>query len=185
LRRHRTLLASPGITQASDPSIDGFCRYVAFQAGVRVLVRDLARGRTLRVARGTDPEIETDGKGIAYVRRGQVYFRRLSRDERPVRAVGREFLVSDTRFGTPGSGTSSDPVVDDHGHHVAFVSTATDLCTQRCQFPPLNRYAKPENRAWNPSVVPSGDANGPTSDVYSTHARRSREQRLGHGQRKL
>lgn len=46
------------------------------------------------------------------------------------------------------------------------MSAATDLCTQRCQFPPLNRYAKPENRALDPSVVPSGDANGSITDIY-------------------
>jgi hypothetical protein len=166
LRTGRTLLASPGLTGAQDPSIDGFCRYVAFQAGVRVLVRDLAHGRTLRVARGSEPDIETDGKGIAYVRGGQVYYRRLTRTTAPIRVSGRELLVSDTRAGAPGNGPSSDPVVDDHGGHVAFVSAATDLCTGRCRFPPLTSWVKPGDRAWDPGSAPSGDANGPMTDVY-------------------
>jgi Tol biopolymer transport system component len=167
LSRGRTILASPGVTDAHNVSIDGHCRYVAFQAGVRVLIRDLLHRRTLRVARGSDPDIETDGRGIAYVRAGQVYFRHLTRTRRHLVATrGRELLVSDTATGGPGNGLSSDPVVDDHGHHIAFVSAATDLCTDRCQFPSLTKWVKPSDRAWDPSAVPSGDANGPITDIY-------------------
>jgi hypothetical protein len=166
LRRLTTVLASPRAFNASNPSIDGHCRYVAFQAGVRVLVRDLLHRRTLRVARGGDPDIETDGRGITYVRGGQVYYRRLTRNARMVATRGRELLVSDTVSGGPGNGVSSDPVVDDHGHHVAFVSAATDLCAQRCEFPPLTQWVKPADRPWDPAAVPSRDANGPVTDIY-------------------
>jgi len=54
--------------------------------------------------------------------------------------------------------------VDDHGHHVAFESTATNLCVDICQIP---YHPPPDWRKLDPGDTPGGrDANGPISDIY-------------------
>jgi hypothetical protein len=166
LRRHRTLLESPALTNAGEPSIDGFCRYIAFSAGVRVLIRDIAQRRTLRVARGGDPDLETDGKGVTYERRAQIYYQRLRVVHGVLARRGKERLISDTRTGGPGNGPSTNPVIDDHGRHVAFESTATDLCTDRCDFPPLYPWEQSTEQQNDPAESAQGDANGSMSDIY-------------------
>jgi hypothetical protein len=150
LRRGRTALASAGRRGARNATIDGRCQSVVFESGGSVWVAHLASGRVLRLARGTDPDQQTNGEGVAYVRDGQVRHRRfsLARRGRSVRLrPGRERLVSDAATGRPGNGVSSRPVVDDAGHYVAFESTATDLCRDRC-------------------AGISEDANGPMPDVF-------------------
>jgi hypothetical protein len=151
LKAHRTLLASRGSRSASDAAIDGRCGSVSYSAGGWVLLRDLHSNQVLRVARGADPDQQTDGKGVAYESHGQVYLQRVVRHRNGLALSGRAILISDTRQRRPGNGVSSNPTVDDHGAHVAFESTATDLCTNRC-----------------PGFKTSGqiDQNGPVSDVF-------------------
>jgi hypothetical protein len=164
LATRSTLLVSARRVSAEHPSIDGRCRYVAFQSGVLVLVRDLHAHRTLRVARGAEPDLQTDGAGIAYARGGQVYYQALRFSRWGLRKRGAERLVSAARGGAAGNGISGGPSVDDHGHYVAFESTATNLCVDICQLP----YHPPPNwRKLDPGDTPAGrDANGSISDIY-------------------
>jgi hypothetical protein len=158
LRRHVTTLVSVGEKDAHDGSIDGRCRYVSFDARGRVFVRDLTARRTRTVAVGSRPDLQTDGRGVVYDRAGQVYYQALG----PRGRRGPERLVSDNRLGQPGNGASGNGAVDDHGHFVAFESTATDLCTARCRFDHGQNYAPGRD----PAKVPSGDANGAMSDIF-------------------
>jgi hypothetical protein len=140
LRARRTWLVSHRVRDARDPVVDGRCETVTFAAGGRVLVADARRRAVFVVARGADPDQQTNGEGVAS-------YRVERRGARTALRRGRERLVSDTRAGRPGNGVSGDPAADDRGHYVAFESTATDLCVRRC-------------------TGVSADANGATSDVF-------------------
>jgi len=107
LASRATLLASAGHRSAERPSIDGRCRYVAFEAGILVLVRDLHARRTLRVGRGSEPDLQTDGAGIAYARGGQVYYQALQLTGRGLRKRGAERLASAGRAGAPATGSAA------------------------------------------------------------------------------
>jgi hypothetical protein len=148
LSKRKTLLISAGSSYATDASIDGACRAVAYAAGGWVLLRDLRSGQLLHIGRGENPDQQTDGGGVAYDSGGQVYLQRVARTHRGLLVRrGRPALVSDTPAGAPANGVSTNPAVDDHGNHVAFQSTATDLCAAYdCTA-----------RTW---------ANGPVSDVF-------------------
>lgn len=141
-RGSRTILASPGRRDARNGVVDGKCRTVTFESRGKVYARDLLRKTTLTLARGRNPDQQTNGKGAAYERGGQIYHRRFQRVTRRTRSgrrikvlkrVGRELLVSATRRGKRGNGRSRNPSADDNGHYVAFDSTATNLCTRTCR----------------------------------------------------
>jgi hypothetical protein len=130
-----TRLVSVGRSDAHDAVIDGRCRTLTFMAGKLVYVAEVATGRSFAVSRGTQADEQTNGRGAAYVRGRQVYYRSFSLVRRGARRLlrrGRERLVSDDRRGRPGNGPSGDPSLDDRGHYVAFQSRATDLCIHRC-----------------------------------------------------
>lgn len=136
LRRGRTLLVSPAQGDATGATVDGRCETVVFAAGSSVWVTHLASGRTFRLAPGADPDQQTNGEGAVYERGGQVWYRSFDLVRRGSRILlrrGRERLVSDDRRGRRGNGRSSNPVLDDSGHYVAFESTATNLCLRRCK----------------------------------------------------
>jgi hypothetical protein len=166
LRNRTTTLVSPHINGAGGASIDGRCRMVAFQAQGGVLVRDIAAETTRAVARGGDPDLQTDGRGVAYTRAGQIYYRELSPSAKGIKAVGREYLVSNNSKGHPGNGYSAHPAVDDHGKHIAFDSTATDLCTDRCPVGPFFPMPNTSAPSLQPGGYPNRDANGPIRDVF-------------------
>lgn len=135
LRAKRTRLASRDVRDARNAVVDGRCASVTFESRGRVYVTDLRRGRIFFLARGRDPDQQTNGEGVAYERAGQVWYRgfRLRSRAATVRLQrGRERLVSDTRSGRPGNGRSGDAALDDAGRYVAFESTSTDLCIRRC-----------------------------------------------------
>src|SRR4051812_15728258 len=154
LRRNRTSLLSPGLKDAHDAVVDGRCKTVTFEARGSVWVTPVATGRPLRVATGTDPDQQTNGEGVAYVRAGQVWYRpfKISRGHLH---RGSEQLVSATVRNQPGNGASANPSLDDSGHYVAFESAATDLCVGAC-------------------TGPGADRNGAGTDIFrrtlSTHA---------------
>jgi TolB protein len=127
LRAHRTSLVSIGSRSATHASIDGACSTVAYEAGGWVLVRDLRSRQVLHVARGENPDQQTDGLGVAYDHAGQVYLQRIAHRGAALVRRGRAILISNARTGAPANGASTKPAVDDHGDHVAFQSTATDL----------------------------------------------------------
>jgi hypothetical protein len=151
IRSRRTTLVSVGQDGATDPVIDGECQFVTYSQNGVVFLRDLVAGRTYGIAHGVQPDQETDGKGVAYVRNGQVYYQAFEKvfnhGHPKVVQRGGERLVSAGAHGA-GNGASAHPSVSDNGDYVAFESTATNL--------------------W------SHDDNGPVSDVFrrtmSSHA---------------
>ena len=136
LNRKRTTLVSVGHSGARNGVVDGECEFVTYEASGSVFVRDLEAAKTTRIARGTNPDQQTNGKGVAYERRGQVYqqsFQKVfNKGNQTVKRIGRELLVSAGARGR-GNGRSANPAADDNGHYVAFESTATNLCTNLCQ----------------------------------------------------
>ena len=154
LKTKETFLVSVGHKNATNGVVDGECEFVTYEAARTVWVRDLVQGKTTKIAKGTNPDQNTNGKGVAYERGGQIrwqaFQRVFNRGNPVVKKQGRELLVSDAASGGGGNGVSQNPTVDDNGHYVAFESTATNLCTGRCK-------------------VASGggvDRNGAVSDIY-------------------
>ncbi len=77
LRAHKTTLVSRGIHAAArNPSIDGECRHVAFDAGGKVYKVKVHGGRPHRIGAGGDPDYALDGSAIVWVRRGDVVIHR-------------------------------------------------------------------------------------------------------------
>jgi hypothetical protein len=150
LKSRTTQLVSVGSRNATHGVVDGECEFVTYQAGASVYVRDLENPRTYRIGRGSDPDQQTNGKGVAYARGGQIYyqayFRKFNQGEPRIVKKGREVLVSAGTRGR-GNGVSSNPAIDDNGFYVAFQSTATNLCTSLCK-------------------GVSEDRNGPVEDVF-------------------
>lgn len=80
LAARRTVLVSRGIgAAATNPSIDGACQRVAFQASGRVYVAGVRRGRPQRLGAGAEPDVSLDGSAIVWVRGGRVVLRRAGR----------------------------------------------------------------------------------------------------------
>jgi hypothetical protein len=141
-----THVVAPGASDAVQPTIDGACRFVSYAAGGTVFVAKVAGGTPLAIAQGDQPDQETDGRGVTYVRNGQVWYQRYARGRHGLRKRGPERLVSAGRSGA-GNGPSAHPSVNANGEYVAFESAATNLCQGLCR-------------------GISGDRNGATSDVF-------------------
>lgn len=131
LRRKTTKLVSFGLTNAENASIDSKCSVVAFDANGSVYIRDLLKQKTSKIGTGTNPSIQNNGKGLAFVRGGHIYDQQIVRKFRHKNnfvKVGRTVLVDRNSAGEPGNGTSANPSTDDNGYYVAFESTSTNLC---------------------------------------------------------
>lgn len=135
LRSRRTTLVSVGQDGATNPVIDGACEFVTYDVAGTVYVRDLRAGRTYEMGQGVQPDQATDGKGVAYVRDGQVWyqaFQKIHNHGHPkVVKSGHERIVSAGAHGA-GNGPSSNPSVSDDGDYIAFESAATNLCQDAC-----------------------------------------------------
>jgi hypothetical protein len=76
LAHGRTKLVSRGIgAAATNPSIDGSCKTVGFEAGGRVYVAKVG-GSVKSLGSGHDIDLALDGKGVTWVSGGQVKLRR-------------------------------------------------------------------------------------------------------------
>jgi hypothetical protein len=154
LAHGRTTLVSGGVAEAVHPTIDGSCQFVAFESGGVVFVGNVRTGTSYPIAQGSDPDQETDGRGVTYVRGGQVWYQRYAPGRHDLVKRGPERLVSAGRQG-PGNGASTNPSVSANGDYIAFESTATNLCNELCR-------------------GVSSDRNGSVSDVFrrtmSSHA---------------
>jgi len=146
LASHRTRVVAPGMTDAEHPTIDGDCHLVTFDAGGTVYVAKIDGGAPLAIAPGSQPDQETDGRGVTYVRNGQIWYQRYARGRHGLAKRGHERLVS-AGGGGPGNGASAHPSVNANGEYIAFESTATNLCAGSCR-------------------GISGDRNGSTSDIF-------------------
>jgi hypothetical protein len=140
-----------------DPVVDGECSLVSYESSGTIYVKSLGSGHVEKVAKGYNPDMETDGKGVAFDRPGnngheQVYYHALDKSGHE---VGGDILVSDdAQTGGEGNDDSSDPNLNDNGAYVFFESNATDLCTNRCQ-------------------GVSTDRNGHTTDVFRRTIKRT------------
>jgi hypothetical protein len=94
LRAGRTTLVSTGITNAANPSIDGRCRQVAFEAGGRVYSASATRGRPRSVGRGGNPDYSLDGTALVWEAGSAIMVRRGGRTNRV--ATGDNPTVSDS-----------------------------------------------------------------------------------------
>jgi WD40-like Beta Propeller Repeat len=151
LLTRRTVLASGYPPGASDPVIDGACQLVSYEQAGTIFVRDLAARQTYKIARGTQPDQQTDGEGVAYSRGGQVWYqayRRIHKHGHRARLARASAprLVSAGARGR-GNGISTQASVSDNGDYIAFASTSTNLCTDTCR-------------------GISRDRNGPVSDIF-------------------
>ena len=157
LKSNKTTLVSSGnFNDAHNAKVDGECTMVVFENAGKIWGRDLRPkikekkgrvGQVLFIAQGTNPDIETDGKGVAYERNNQVYYQAFRFEfRRGFVKLGKQKLVSSTPGGAPGNGISKNPDLDDLGRYVAFESTATDLCGD--------------------CTGVQGDRNGSVSDVF-------------------
>jgi hypothetical protein len=146
LARGNTTLVSVGETDAMHPAIDGGCQLVAYEAGGTVYLANIATGASYPIAQGSEPDQETDGRGVTYVRGGQVWYQRYARTRDGIAKRGPERLVSAGAHG-PGNGASDHPSVNANGDYIAFESTATNLCQDLCR-------------------GVSSDRNGAVSDIY-------------------
>lgn len=131
LKRKTTKLVSFGLANAHHPSIDGRCDSVTFEASGSVYLRDLTKAKTLKIGSGTNPDQQNNGKGVAFERGGQIYYQAYVRKFRAKNNFvkdGKTKLVSSTKSGQKGNGTSANPQMDDNGYYIAFESTSTNLC---------------------------------------------------------
>jgi hypothetical protein len=94
LRAKQTRLVSRGISgAASDPSIDGACRNVAFVSGNRILVAGVASGRPRVIGTGRNPDFSLDGSAVTWERGNSIVLRRNGRTS--VVGPGQNPTVSD------------------------------------------------------------------------------------------
>lgn len=157
LKRNTTTLVSTGaFNNAHNPKLDGECQMVVFENDGKIWGKDLRpklkerkgkKGQVVFIAQGTNPDMETDGKGVAFESGGQVYYQAFRFEfRRGFVKLGKRKLVSSAASGAPGNGTSKNPDMDDLGRYVAFESTATNLCDD--------------------CTGVAGDRNGAVSDVF-------------------
>ena len=79
LAHGRTKLVSRGIgAAATNPSIDGSCKSVGFEAGGRVYLAKVG-GSVKSLGSGHDIDLALDGKGVTWVSGGKVKLRRAGR----------------------------------------------------------------------------------------------------------
>src|SRR4051794_26161486 len=135
-----TLVSPPGV-DARDGVVDGECDTITYESGGAIYVYWVEKGQSFQIARGFNPDQQTDGKGVAYDRGGQVYYQSFEQKSVKYKSgknkgkhhtvfqkKGKEALVSSSALGKPGNGDSEMPSVNDNGTYVAFESKATDLC---------------------------------------------------------
>jgi hypothetical protein len=175
IRAGRTTLMSAYRRDAHNAIVDGRCESVTFESRGAVFVASVRSGRVFRLTLGSDPDQQTNGEGVVYVREGQIRHRAFHLNQRGTRIdVVRERLVSDTPTARPGNGVSSAPVVDDQGFYAAFESTSTNLCgPRRCPGAPrdvngrgstifrrtLSRHAPTKDTMW--MLDGNGEAHSP------------------------
>lgn len=75
LRRGRTRLISRGLTDATQPTISGDCRRIAFTAGGRIHTALARRPRPHRLRAGTAPDYSYDGRALAWQHDGRIKLR--------------------------------------------------------------------------------------------------------------
>jgi plastocyanin len=136
LRTGTTTVIRAGFATEAALSPDG--RWVAFVAGTRLQLRDLATGTTKTLptagARVLDPAVARGGRVVAFtaVRGGrarvEAWRRGTSATVVVSRATGRAGAIADR--------DATDPSISDDGRRVAFASAATNLATAKTDAKP-------------------------------------------------
>jgi hypothetical protein len=119
LRTRSTYLVSSGVDQAAtNPSIDGHCHRVAFEAGGRIWIGHAHGGRPRRLRSGSHPSYARDGRAVVWTSRGMVWIDRLGVTSRV--GPGSNPRVSDEEYGLWGISfeTRRRLTRDDHDHYV-------------------------------------------------------------------
>ena len=131
----RTSMDSSGAqlnTSSSSPSISADGRYVAFDSGHFILVRDRITGTTTQVGQGQDsnyPSISADGRYVAFESFYEVPGDNNTYSDIFVhdRSTGVTILSSVDSFGTIGDSYSGNSSISADGRYVAFHSESTNL----------------------------------------------------------
>jgi hypothetical protein len=101
LRNGHTYLVSGGVdAAATNPSIDGHCRRVAFQARGWIWVGSAHGSFARRLRQGSHPSFSRDGRALVWQSRGDVWIRRRGVTSRV--GPGSNARVSDQEFGLWG-----------------------------------------------------------------------------------
>lgn len=119
LRSRRTYLVSGGVAQAAtNASIDGHCRRVAFEAGGWTWIGHAHGGRPRRIRSGTQPSYARDGRAVVWTSRGMVWIRRRGVTSRV--GPGSNPRVSDEEYGLWGVSFQTRRRLSgrDHDHYV-------------------------------------------------------------------
>jgi hypothetical protein len=148
IKSKKLKLVSPPGVDARDGVVNGECEYITYETSGDVYVYWIDKNQRFKVADGYNPDQQTDGKGVAYDRGGQIYYQEFQKKSVKfkrgpkkgkhhdvLQKKGREQLVSINKDNAPGNGPSEMPSVNDNGAYVAFESKATDLCDgtkERC-----------------------------------------------------
>jgi hypothetical protein len=98
--RRRTTLVSKGVADATEPSIDGACRRVAFEAGGNVYTGTVGGG-VRSLGAGSNPDFSLDGTAIAWERDGSIVLSRNGRKN--VVGPGSNPQVSDGQKASAGA----------------------------------------------------------------------------------
>lgn len=136
-----TLVSINGSGAHAD--IDNECEVVVYSGQNRIIVYDIKTKKTFPVAKGTDPDMQNNGKGVAYERGGQIFYQAFQKVNRIINKrtgkrgfiwikIGREQLVSKNKAGQKGNGASANASMDDNGYYISFESNATNLCDNDC-----------------------------------------------------
>ncbi|MDH6548488.1 hypothetical protein [Streptomyces sp. SAI-041] len=137
------VVSAPTGEAAGHPSIDSSGRYVAFEQGGAVYVRDLDTGTLERAAaHATAPSLGADGRKLAYQQ-------------------GRTFAVRDLDTGTTTRVGGTEPSLSGDGTRVAYTSGrsvyALELSTGKRQLISVDRWGGRNDRpAGHPSVNADG-----------------------------
>jgi Tol biopolymer transport system component len=113
-------LTPDGRATAADsehPSISGNGRFLVYQTGGDVVLRDRQEGLTTILAAGFEPSISADGRSVVFSAHGEI-----DRIELP--ALGVRRIGIDAGGPQASSGASVSPSVSADGRYVAFASTA-------------------------------------------------------------
>lgn len=136
-----TLVSTKG--QGTHADIDNECEVATYAGDNKVWVYDVKTKKNFPIGKGTGPDMQNNGKGVAYERGGQIYYQAFQKVNRIVNKktgkrgfiwikIGPETLVSKNKGGQKGNAASANPTMDDNGYYVAFESAATNLCDGDC-----------------------------------------------------
>jgi hypothetical protein len=171
IKAKKTTLISTG-GSGDDADIAGDCGTVVYSDGSKVKLYDVKDKTQFVVGRGTNPDMQNNGKGAAYERGGQIYYQAFQKVNRMVGGkrrfiwikIGKEQLVSRTKSGAKGNGASANPTMDDNGYYVSFESDATNLCANTCSGISEDKNGARDIFRRTLPKRPGGGASAPTKD---------------------